>query len=278
MSIYFIAELGQNHQGNIDIACKMVDELVGSGVSAIKTAKRDIDICLTDDQKKQPYTGPNSFGATYYEHRKALELSCYDFENLKNYSESKGFDFISSFTDINSFNFLSEIGIKKIKIASSRIIDIKLLKHVSDHFYGQIYMSSGMSTNEEIQNMINIFHKHEKFLLHCTSVYPCPENKLNLNVIPRLIQFDVDGYGFSGHHASIAPDIAAYLLGADIIERHFTLNRSWKGSDHAASLGIDGIKKIIKYINQIDEALGDGIKKIYPEEIEVIKKLRSDLL
>ena len=127
--LYFIAEIGQNHQGDINIAKKMVDQLVGTGVSAIKTAKRDIDTCLSEEQKKSLYNNPNSFGKTYYEHRKALELSHEDFIELKNYSESIGFDFISSFTDENSLNFLvHECGVKYLKIASQRMADVELLK------------------------------------------------------------------------------------------------------------------------------------------------------
>ena len=278
--LYFIAEIGQNHQGSIDIAKKMVDTLVGSGVSAVKTAKRDIDTCLTEDQKNMPYDNPNSFGKTYYDHRKALELSNDEFIELKNYTESKGFDFISSFTDKNSFDFLKSIGLQQIKIASSRIADIDLLKHAAKNFDGHVIMSSGMSTIEDINTMIDIFRHNKKSLLQCTSVYPCDNSLLNLNVITNyrsMYKNVVDKIGFSGHHAGIAPDIVAYMLGAEIIERHFTLNRSWKGTDHAASLGIDGIKKIIKYINEIDESMGSFDKGLLAEEIPALQKLRKDI-
>ena len=281
MSVYFIAELGQNHQGSIAVAKKMVDTLIGSGVSAIKTAKRDIDTCLTEKQKKMPYENQSSFGKTYYEHRKALELSDAEFEELKNYIEKNGFDFIPSFTDVKSFDFINLIGCKKIKIASSRVTDVKLLQHAADNFGDIVYMSSGMSNFEDIEKMIEIFKNNKKYLLQCTSVYPCPDELLNLLTISAFkmrYYRDVDGFGFSGHHTGIAPDIAAYICGAKIIERHFTLNRSWKGTDHAASLGIDGITKIIKYIEQIDAAMGSGAKKILSEEATAIKKLRGDLL
>jgi N-acetylneuraminate synthase/sialic acid synthase len=281
MSVYFIVEIGQNHQGDIRIAKKMVDTLVGSGVSAIKTAKRDIETCLTEEQKRMPYENPNSFGKTYYDHRKALELSHYEFEELKNYIEKNGFDFIPSFTDIPSFDLINKIGCEKIKIASQRVTDIKLLQHVANEFDGAVYMSSGMSNIIDINKMIDIFKNNEKYLLQCTSVYPCPENLLNLSVLKfykKLYLGVVDGFGFSGHHAGIAADLCAYLFGAKIIERHFTLNRAWKGTDHAASLGIDGILKIIKYIDQIDDAIGISDKYVLPEELPAIKKLRSDLL
>ena len=281
MSVYFIAEIGQNHQGDIRIAKKMVDTLVGSGVSAIKTAKRDIETCLTEEQKRMPYENPNSFGKTYYDHRKALELSHGEFEELKNYIEKNGFDFIPSFTDIPSFDLINKIGCEKIKIASQRVTDIKLLQHVANEFDGAVYMSSGMSNFDDINRMVEIFKSNEKYLLQCTSVYPCPENLLNLSVLKfyrKLYLGTVDGFGFSGHHVGIAADLCAYLFGAKIIERHFTLNRAWKGTDHSASLGIDGIRKIIKYINQIDDAIGISDKYVLPEELPAIKKLRGDLL
>ena len=280
MSIYFIAEIGQNHQGDIKIAKQMVDALIGSGVSAIKTAKRDIDTCLTEEQKNMAYDNPNSFGKTYYEHRKALELSHEEFEDLKNYIEKNGFDFIPSFTDIPSFDLINSLGCEKIKIASQRVADVKLLQHAANEFDGAVYMSSGMSNYSEIDRMIDIFKDNEKYLLQCTSVYPCPERLLNLSILKSYRKFYlgiVDGFGFSGHHTGIAADLCAYLFGATIIERHFTLNRSWKGTDHAASLGIDGIRKILKYIEQIDDAVGSYDKHVLPEELPAIKKLRGDL-
>jgi len=278
--LYFIAELGQNHQGSLKIAKQMVDSLVGTGVSAVKTAKRDIETCLSEEQKSMIYDNPNSFGRTYYDHRKALELSLEDFAELEDYAEKMGFDFIPSFTDAPSFDFINSLGCNKIKIASQRVADIKLLNHVSKNYDGEIYMSTGMSSESDIEKMIDIFKHNKKYLLQCSSIYPCPNNLLNLNVI-KTYKYKyhnlVDGFGFSGHHSGIAPDIAAYFFGATIIERHYTLNRSWKGTDHVASLGIDGITKIIKYINEIDESMGTFGKEILNEELPAIKKLRGDI-
>lgn len=279
MKLYIIAELGQNHQGDIKIAKQMIDMLVGSGVNAIKTAKRDLN-CMPEGLKIAPYDNPNSFGKTYYEHRKVLELSNSDFWELKDYAELKGFDFISSFTDKPSAEFLMSIGCKKLKIASQRIVDIKLLKHVAFYFPGEIYMSSGMSNIFEIQTMIDIFKKNKKYLMQCTSIYPAEENHLHLRVIKKYRKYfkhKVDGFGFSSHNRSIAPDIAAYALGAKIIERHFTLNRKWKGSDHNCSLEIHHFLKLIKYLKEVAKSLGDSQKKILPEEMPAMEKLRGDL-
>lgn len=278
--VYFIAEIGQNHQGKLEIAKSMVDSLKGIGVSAIKTAKRDIEVSLPKKLKDSIYENPNSFGKTYYEHRKALELSDEDFISLKSYVERSGFDFISSFTDIPSLNFLTKIGTKCLKIASQRLADIKLLKEVASKMLPMI-ISSGMSSIENIDDVLNIFEKNEKYLLQCTSTYPCPENELNLNVIKTFksrYMGKIDGLGFSGHHTGIAPDLAAFLLGATIIERHYTLDRSMKGTDHAASLEFKGVESILKYIHQIRNSLGSTEKSMLPSELVALKKLRADLL
>lgn len=275
MSIYFIAELGQNHQGSLEIAKRMVDSLIGTGVSAIKTAKRDIDTCLSEEQKNAPYDNPNSFGKTYYEHRKALELSKDDFRELKRYSEEKGFDFISSFTDLNSLDFLVEIGIKTLKIASQRMTDYTLLEAAA-RTLKPVIISTGMSSIQDVREAVNVFKDNRKFLLQCTSCYPCKEEDINLNVLRTYKElFKVDGYGLSGHHAGIAPDLAAYVMGIDILERHYTLHRHWKGSDHAASLELKGVVNILKYIEQISAAMGSYEKKVLDCELPALKKLRG---
>lgn len=277
--LYFIAEIGQNHQGDLSIAKQMVDSLVGTGVKAIKTAKRDIELHRAE-WEKQPYLNKNSFGNNYYEHRKALEFSDDEFIELKNYVESKGFDFISSFTDIKSFDFLNSIGLKKIKIASQRTVDLKLLNHVAENFDGTIFMSSGMSDFIHVHQMIGIFRNHKKYLMQCTSIYPCPESKLNLRVLKhyrKIFKKYVDGFGFSGHHMSIAPDIAALTLGANIIERHYTLDRTWKGTDQICSLELDEIKNLISDLKIVLKALGTSEKFILEDEKPAAKKLRGDL-
>jgi len=278
--LYFIAEIGQNHQGDINIAKKMVDQLVGTGVSAIKTAKRDIDVCLTEKQKQMPYINNRSFGKTYYEHRKALELDKNEFKELKKYSESKGFDFISSFTDKSSLDFLvNECEVKYLKIASQRATDIRLLKDASQTGLPTI-ISTGMCDIEDVDRCINIFSNVDKYLMQCTSAYPCKDSDINLNIIKTYQERYKDkivAYGLSGHHTSIAPDLAAFLMGATIIERHFTLDRTMKGTDHNGSLELDGVIKIIRYINQIKTALGTYEKKILESELPTILKLKGDL-
>ena len=278
--IYFIAEIGQNHQGNINIAKEMVDSLKGTGVSAIKTAKRDIEICLSKEQKSMSYDNPHSFGKTYYEHRKALELSYEHFAELKEYSENAGFDFISSFTDLSSLKFLKEIGVTCVKIASQRMTDILLLQETAKQAL-PVIISTGMSSIDDVDRAIQIFENSTKYLLQCTSTYPCSDNELNLNVIKTFqerYKNKINGVGFSGHHTGIAPDLAAYMLGAIIIERHYTLDRAMKGTDHAASLERRGIEYIMKYILQIRDSMGRPNKEILPSEFVALNKLRADLI
>lgn len=276
--IYFIAEIGQNHQGDINIAKKMVDSLKGLPISCIKTAKRDIDTCLSEEQKAMIYDNPNSFGRTYYEHRKALELSKDNFIELKNYVEDAGFDFISSFTDQPSLDFLQEIGTTGLKIASQRTADLELLKSVADTKLPTI-LSTGMSSIEDVDRAVEILkNNNELHLLQCTSTYPTPENELNLNVIPmyqKRYEGIVDSVGFSGHHAGVAPDIAAYMMGSRIIERHYTLSRNMKGTDHVGSLELSGIQYILKYIEQVQQSLGTSKKYVLESEMPALKKLRG---
>jgi sialic acid synthase SpsE len=278
--IYFIAEIGQNHQGDINIAKKLVDSLRDLPVSCIKTAKRDIDVCLTEEQKNMIYDNSNSFGKTYYEHRKALEFSKDEFIEFKEYVELAGFDFLSSYTDVNSLDFLCDIGVTGLKIASQRLVDINLLKESANTGL-PVIISTGMSNIEDIDKAIKILSNNEKYVLQCTSTYPCPENELNLNVIPMYKERygnRIDGVGFSGHHHGVASDIAAYMLGAKIIERHYTLERSMKGTDHVGSLEKSGLKYVLSYISQVEQALGTSDKKVLESEMISLKKLRSDLI
>jgi len=277
--VYFIAELGQNHQGSLAIAKEMVDSLVGTGVAAVKTAKRDIDTCLPNDLKAMPYLNHNSFGATYYEHRKALELSEADFNELKEYSEGRGFDFISSFTDAPSLRFLDEIGVERLKIASQRVADLRLLRMVAET--GRpVILSTGMSSIDDVDRAVSILDGRELWVLQCTSTYPCDVSELDLRVLQTYVDRYGDriaGVGFSGHHGGVAADLASFMMGGQIIERHYTLDRAMKGSDHAASLERRGVELVMRYIGQMRAAMGRAQKKIYSSERPAMSKLRRDL-
>jgi len=278
--VYFIAEIGQNHQGDINIAKRMVDVFSSLGVSAIKTAKRDIDTSLTEEQKNRIYDNPNSFGYTYYEHRKALELELDEFRELKDYTESKGLDFFSSFTDANSLDFLVEIGVKRLKIASSRMVDYGLLEAAAKTGL-PVVISTGMSDMADVERAVSIFENQEKWLLQCTSCYPNSEGNVNLEAIRiyrKAFGEKIAHYGLSGHHVGLIPDIIAVCCyGATIIERHVTLSRAMKGTDHAASLEPSGVERILRYIHQGLVSKGSGDKKVLDCEIPFRDKLRGDI-
>ena len=255
----------------------MVDSLKGLPVSCIKTAKRDIETCLSEDQKNMVYNNSNSFGKTYYEHRKELELSRDDFIKLQKYVKDSGFDFCSSYTDLNSLDFLCDIGVDLLKIASQRMDDVELLNETSKSTI-PVIVSTGMSNIQHVDRAVEILKDSRKYLLQCTSTYPCPEEDLNLNVIPMLKSRyldKIDGVGFSGHHIGVVPDLVAYMFGAEIIERHYTLDRSMRGTDHAASLELKGVEYVLNYILQVRDSIGSSDKKILQSEIPAIKKLRS---
>ena len=275
---YFIAEIGQNHNGDVHKAVNLVEKLAKiPGVSAIKTAKRHVDKHRAE-WEATPYSGPQSFGANYYEHRKALELTDTQFMALKSYTEHKGLDFISSFTDAESLDFLLKIGVNKLKVASSRVKDLDLLEQIPRET--TVYLSTGMSSMEDIQEALIAIKARRLILMQCTSAYPCPEDKLNLKALDvfRLhFRGRYEALGFSGHHLGIAPDIAAYTLGATVIERHVTTSRALKGTDHAASLELAGVEKLTRYLKQAAEALGSPIKTIQDIERPAMEKLRHDL-
>lgn len=274
MPAYFIAEIGQNHQGSIDLAIDMVDSLVGTGVNAIKTAKRDVN-SFPKEWDTMPYDNPNSFGKTYGEHRRFLELSDDDFIYLAKYVKMRGFDFISSFTDIPSFNFLFKyIQPRYYKIASSRAVDYDLLKWVAQHNV-PVILSTGMCTFYDV--MMAYKGLRPEVIMQCTSSYPTDLKDVNLNVIKEYQKhFDCE-IGLSGHHSGITPDVLAYSIGATFLERHYTLDKKMKGTDHACSLVKREVVELLEKLNGIDDILGSHEKTVLPCEELAIKKLRYDL-
>lgn len=271
---YIIAEIGQNHNGSLETAKEMVDSLVGTGVNAIKTAKRDID-SFQEEWKTKPYINKNSFGKTYYEHRCALELSKKEFLELSAYSREKGFDFISSFTDIPSFNFLAyQVRPDYYKIASSRVTDLKLLNHISC-FDVPFILSTGMSEMGEIIRAEAILRP--KIILQCTSSYPTQSKDVNLDVINRykFVFDDNIKIGISGHYNSVLIDLMAYSMGAEVIERHYTLDKTQKGTDHQCSLDLSDLKELCGLLEFAKVAKGSDDKKVLECELPAIEKLRE---
>lgn len=275
---FVIAEVGINHQGDMKIAEKLIDVASFAGADSVKFQKRNIDRLLTKESKDKPYDHPNSFGPTYGEHRKALELSEESFRYLKKYAESKRLVFLVSAWDEDSADFLESINVVAFKIPSADLNNPSLLEYIAKK-KRPMFISTGMSDMEEVETAYHLVGKHtdQIILMQCTATYPSDFDELNLRVIQAYNKkFDCP-VGYSGHERGIAIAVAAVTLGACVIERHITLDRTWKGSDHAASLEPHGLQTMIRDIRATEKALGDGIKRKFPSEKSVAERLQKSL-
>lgn len=277
--VFIIAEVGQNHNGEMEIAKQLIDVAVDSGADAVKFVKRTIEDILTKEALKRPYLGPHSFGDTYGEHRRKLEFSPEQHFELADYCRQKGIIYFATPTDRNAADMLEEIGVPLYKIASRDLINIPLIEHVAQK--GKpVILSSGMSTMDDIEDAVNTILKYNEdlVLMHCTSEYPCPYEHVNLRMIGTLRKkFDLN-IGFSGHTIGISMPVIAATLGAVAVEKHITLARYMKGTDHAGSLEPDGLKRVVRDIRNLEKALGDGQKHVYDGELQVKYKLGKSLV
>ena len=272
---YLIAEIGQNHNGSLDLAKQMVDMAQRCGFHAVKSAKRDIAINVPEPLYSSVYNSPHSFGRTYGEHREALEFSFDEYREMEEYSHQKGLDFISSFTDLPSLQFLETIKCDAYKIASSRVTDMELLKNVAQTAK-PVILSAGMSTMVEIESAVECFKNRELYILQCTSSYPCHLEDIHLGVMQAFHEKFKCEAGFSGHHHdSMLPDLLAAGLGACIIERHITCDKSLKGSDQKLSLDENDMAMLVKGIQQVKAIMGRPEKQFLPCEEISRNKLRN---
>ncbi len=275
---FIIAEAGINHQGDVKIAESLVDIAGFAGADCVKFQKRNIKRLLTKEGYDKLYENPNSFGKTYGKHREALELSLDEFRYLKKYSESKGLIFMASPWDEDSADFLESIDIVAFKMASADLNNLPFLEHVAKKGKPMI-VSTGMADMSDIERAFNLVKEYidDIVLMQCTSTYPSNFMDINLNVIKTYMEkFDCP-IGYSGHERGIAIPIAAVALGARVIERHFTIDRTMKGGDHAASLEPGGLQKMIRDIRATEEAFGTGEKTKLKSEQPVAQKLKKSL-
>lgn len=259
-----IAEIGCNHKGNIEIAKKMIKTAaIYCEADAVKFQKRCNRELLTPEQYNAPHPNPsNSFGKTYGEHREFLEFTAEQHGELKAYCEEVGIEYSTSVWDLTSAKEIAAINPRFIKIPSACNNHYPMLEWLCDNYQGEIHVSLGMTTHEEEDRLVRIFEskgRNKDLVLYvCTSGYPVPFDNVCLLEITRIrekYEDRVKQIGFSGHHLGIAVDIAAYTLGASIIERHYTLDRTWKGTDHAASLEPEGVRKLKRDLLAAYEAL-----------------------
>lgn len=278
-----VAEIGCNHLGRLDIAREMIRAAKVCGATVVKSQKRNPKICLTEEEYNAPHPHPaNAFGTTYGEHREALELTLEQHIELKAFAESQGIQYTTSVWDIHSAREIISIRPAYIKIPSARNTDWELLHLLRDEYDGEVHTSTGMSTLDDVEALVDFFEEtgqaRERLVIYgCTSGYPVAFHEVCLLEIRRLKEHystRIREVGFSGHHLGIAMDVAAFALGATWIERHFTLDRTWKGTDHAASLEPSGLNKLCRDIEAVAQAWQDKPAEMMDIEKDQFNKLK----
>lgn len=279
-----ISEIGCNHMGQMSIAKELIKMSKDAGADVAKFQKRNNREFLTEEQFNAPHPNPNnSYGTTYGEHREFLEFSLDQHKELKAYCEEIGITYSTSTWDSSSAKEIISLNPKLIKVPSACNSHFEMLQLLRDTYQGEIHLSFGMTTHEEEDKIVEFFEetgqaKNRLIIYSCTSGYPVPFSDICLLEISRLkkkFSARVKDIGFSGHHLGIAVDIAAYTLGAVWIERHFTKDRTWKGTDHAASLEYPGLQKLCRDLKvAIYPALSYKSEEILPIETEQRKKLK----
>ena len=273
-----VAEIGCNHMGDLDIAFELIKSAKDCGADYAKFQKRTNKELLSPSQYNSPHPNPiNSYGKTYGEHRERLEFDLDTHLELKKFCESIDIGYSTSVWDMNSAKEISSISPDYIKIPSAVNNNLKLLQYLISNFSGDIHISSGMTYQKEISEIYSLFESNKAtsrlVVYSCTSGYPVPAEDvclLEINKLRELFGTKINEYGFSGHHKGVALDIAAFTLGAVWIERHFTLDRTWKGTDHAASLEPQGLQKLIRDLSNTHKAL--NFKKSEILDIEMVQR------
>lgn len=278
-----IAEIGCNHKGDIEIAKEMIKiAKIYCNADVVKFQKRNNKELLTEEQYNAPHPNPvNSYGETYGEHREYLEFDVNQHKELKQYCDEIGIIYSSSVWDLTSAKEIAILNPELIKIPSACNTNLEMLGWLADNFKGKIHISTGMTTKDEVEQAIKLFENKNRnkdiILYACTSGYPVPFEDVALLEIKSLISkyaSRVDSIGFSGHHLGIAVDVAAFTIGALWVERHFTLDRTWKGTDHAASLEPEGVRKLVRDIKAVANALNYKNEEILDIEKVQRKKLK----
>ena len=268
---YVIAEVGINHNGDIDLAKRLISVAAAAGCDAVKFQKRTVEVVYTQKELSTPR--PNPFGETNGDLKRGLEFGQEDYEEIASFCKSLKIPWLVSPWDEQSVDFMEKFDTPVYKIASASLTDDALLKHV--RATGKpIFASTGMSTYEEIDHAVEVLGKKDLILMHTTSTYPAKYEQLNLRAIPEMHARYGVPIGYSGHETGIPTTVAAAVLGACAVERHITMDRAMWGSDQSASLEPNGISRLVRDIRLVEQSLGDGVKRVYEEEVPVMKKLR----
>ena len=274
--IFLIAEIGINHNGDMDIARKLIDAAVDAGADAVKFQKRTLDLVYTQEFLDGPRDSP--WGTTQREQKAGLEFGKEEFDAIDAYCRDKGIAWFASAWDLESQKFMRQYNLRYNKIASAMIVYEDLLREVASEKL-HTFISTGMATYDDIQKAVDVFRAADcPFeLMHCVSTYPMNEQDANLNCIQTLRERFNCNVGYSGHESGLAVSYAAAALGVTSLERHITLDRAMYGSDQAASVEPMGFKMLCGAVRKIQEAMGDGVKRIIPAEEPIAAKLRAHI-
>lgn len=271
--VFFIAEIGINHNGDVDIAKQLINQAKAAGCDAVKFQKRTIDIVYSPEVLAQKRDSP--WGTTQREQKEGLEFDEQEYDIIDAHCRQLGIDWFASAWDIPSQHFLRRYDCKYNKIASAMATHLPFLKEVASE-KKPTFLSTGMCSYEDIDRAVDIFRAAgcPVLLMHTVSTYPAADSDLNLSAIHALRERYGLPVGYSGHETSVSPSIMAAMMGAMAIERHITLDRAMYGSDQAASLELPGLLSLLGSIRKIPESIGDGVKRVLPAEEMVAKKLR----
>jgi len=271
--IFVIGEIGINHNGDVEIAKRMIDLAVDTGCDAVKFQKRSLEIVYSPELLDAPRESP--FGTTQRDQKEGLEFGEREYDQIESYCREKGMPWFASAWDVESQNFLRNYASEYNKIASAMLTHIPLLKAVADD-RKLTFISTGMCDYSDIDRAVEIFYTADCpfVLMHCVSTYPAAEDKLNLKMIPVLQERYGCPVGYSGHEVSVSPSVMAAMLGAVAIERHITLDRAMYGSDQSASLETDALRRLVTVLRKIPIVVGDGLKRFDEGERAVAEKLR----
>ena len=276
MSIFFVAEIGINHNGDMSICKELIDVAVDAGCNAVKFQKRDINLVYTQKFLDSPRETP--WGRTQRDQKEGLEFGREEYKEIALYCKEKGIEWFASAWDTNSQSFLRQFDCKYNKIASAMIVHKDLLKMVAEEGK-HTFISTGMSTYDDIQRAVDIFRAVNcPFeLMHTVSTYPMKDEDANLRVIDTLRNRYQCNVGYSGHEVGLAISYAAAAMGITSLERHITLDRAMYGSDQAASIEPNGLRMLVGAVRKIEKAMGDGEKRVIDAEVPIARKLREHL-
>jgi len=269
---YIVAEIGINHNGDMDLAKKMIAAAAQAGVNAVKFQKRTPEICVPLEQRGQMRETPWGY-ISYLEYREKVEFSQDQYQEIDSFCLETGITWFASVWDEPSVDFLEPFKPSCYKIPSASLTDHSLLKHLRKTGRPLI-LSTGMSSMEEITAAVESIGTENLCITHATSTYPCEPDELNLKMIQTLKEKFPCPVGYSGHEVGLIPSVVAVALGANLVERHITLDRALWGTDQAASVEPGGFERLVKYIRVTEQSMGDGVKRVYDSELSSLKKLR----